>query len=117
MNLDFHIILKILDFLQAKDLVKMKFLSKKFYTATNMILRIRNNKLIKNTIFQKDQRLLTWLNYKNYRIHNVLNECICRNKLTLSYKHLKFFYIGEYHIERVNKGLDNIKTLLGTLVN
>lgn len=116
MKLDFHVILKILDFLPEKDLVKTKRLSKLFYTASNMVTRIRNNKLIDNTIFYKDRWLLTWLNYKNYRIHGVLSECIDKNKLTVIYKHLRFLYIGEYYIELANKNLENIKGLLTTLV-
>lgn len=115
-NISFDILFRILSYLTDDDLMHVTNVSKSFYIISNYILRSKNSKLMKHSLFKKDKKILTWLNDKNYKINYTLRSCIDGNRLTKEYLDLKIFYIGEYYVENINDNLDNIKKTLESIL-
>ena len=91
----------IFDFLQDEDLVKTKKICKKISNITKMKIRTMTKNIIKDDIFKKDFKKLTWLNEHNFYLLKTVRKCIVKKHLTNTFHLLSFIYLENFISKRI----------------
>lgn len=108
-NIPVEILSHIFSYIDQNALSNIKSVSRKFYYISTREIREKNHVLIKKPVFKRHREKLYWLNDRNYKIHDILNTCIKKRKITIEFFDLAMYYLETRYLNDIRASMEEIE--------